>query len=206
MGPQRPESDGGPYNAQAFLIQQLMGRMATTTLVRVVAVSNAGGIAPVGTVDVHPLVNQIDGYGLATPHGIIHGLPYFRLQGGANAIILDPEVGDIGIAVFCSRDISNVKAGKNEANPGSLRRFDWADGLYIGGVLNGAPTQYVAFTGDDITLVARGSVTITAPTKVTINSPLVETTGAITAAGGPSQVGVTTHTHPANGSPPTPGT
>jgi hypothetical protein len=39
-------------------------------------------------------------------------VPYFRVQGGADAIIIDPKVGDLGIAVFCSRDITGVKRSK----------------------------------------------------------------------------------------------
>lgn len=212
MGAQQPNSDAAPINAHSFLIDQIIGRLATSALVRVVSVSNSGGISPVGTVSVHPLVNQIDGYGNATPHGVINNLPYIRIQGGADAIILDPKVGDIGLAVFCSRDISAVKATKAEANPGSLRRYDWADGIYIGGVLNGTPTQYIAFAGDSIAITARENVTITAPGKVTITSPIVEASGEIRATGQVTgkygtggSVTVTDHTH-AGGPPPTPGT
>ena len=51
-----------------------------------------------------PLVNMLDGAGDATEHGTIFGLHYTRLQGGANAIILDPQVDDIGWAAvyLCS--------------------------------------------------------------------------------------------------------
>ena len=82
------------------------------TLVQVVAVTNDGGVEPVGFVDVHPMVAQVDGKGQPTPHGVIYGLPYIRVQGGSNAVILDPQVGDIGLAVFCAQDISKVKATK----------------------------------------------------------------------------------------------
>jgi len=183
--------------------------MATTTVVKVVSVSNSGGVSPVGTVNVQPLVNQINGIGDGTPHGIVYGLPYFRLQGGADAIILDPKAGDIGIAVFCSRDISGVKSTKKISNPGSYRKFDWADGLYIGGVLNGTPSQYVRFASDGIYIVS--------PSKVTVTSPTVEmsgnlrVTGSITAGYGTGgSVGLQSHIHsdPQGGSvaPPTPGT
>jgi hypothetical protein len=145
-GFQRPGSGSSEFNAISFLVQALMGGMATATLVKIMGVTNAGGIAPVGTVDILPLVNQVDGIGTAVPHGTVYKCPYMRLQGGANAIILDPQVGDIGIAVFADRDISSASANKGQANPGSSRRFDMADGLYIGGTLNGAPTQYVQFS------------------------------------------------------------
>ena len=113
-----------------------------------------GGVGAVGYVDVQPLVNQVDGFGSAIPQGRLHNIPYLRMQGGVNAIILDPQVGDIGVCVFSDRDISSVKTTKARANPGSRRRFDVADGLYLGGMLNGAPSQYIEFAPDRINIVS----------------------------------------------------
>ncbi|MBO9332872.1 oxidoreductase [Achromobacter xylosoxidans] len=176
----------GEYGAQMFLISQALARLSTSTLVRVVAVTNAGGVAPVGFVDVLPLVNQLDGAGNAVPHAVLHNLPYFRLQGGTDAIILDPKIGDIGIAVFASRDISAVKASKRQANPGSWRSYDMADGLYVGGLLNGTPVQYVQFTAGGINVVSPSKVTITAPQiegnaeeQFAINSPQIVLNGTV---------------------------
>lgn len=148
-----PEDDTSDYNAHHFLVRQVLALVSTATLVQVKAVSNAGEVAPVGTVDVLPLVKLIDGLGNSSSHGILHKLPYFRLQGGANAVIIDPQVGDIGIALFADRDVSSVKSTKKEANPGSRRRFDMADGLYIGGVINAIPNQYVRFNTEGIRLI-----------------------------------------------------
>lgn len=170
-----PNSDAGRFNEMMFVIQSAMSRLATTTLVKVLAVTNSGGVEPVGTVDVQPMVNQIDGLGNATPHGTIYKLPYVRIQGGANAIIIDPQVGDIGWAGFCSTDISSVKATKGIANPGSRRRFDWADGLFLGAMLGAAPAQYIQFNDDGITIVS--------PTKVTLQAPEVHVEGDLTVSG-----------------------
>lgn len=166
QGQQLPGDGSGSFGAQAFLINQLLSRVNTATLVKVVAVTNSGGVAAVGFVDVKPLVNLVDGAGNGKQHGILHKLPYFRLQGGANAIILDPIVGDIGIAVFADKDISKVKNTKKEANPGSGSRHSMSDGLYIGGVLNGVPTQYVQFSSSGIT--------VHSPTKVTLEAPITQ--------------------------------
>jgi hypothetical protein len=116
-------------------------------------VSNDGGVSPVGTVDVRPLVHQMAGNRTAVPHGVIYKIPYMRLQGGANAIILDPQVGDIGMCGFCSRDSSTVVATRKAALPASLRKYNWSDGLYIGGFLNAVPTQYIRFSDDGIGIV-----------------------------------------------------
>lgn len=153
-------------NVQSFLIWQILRKISGAKLVQVMAVTNSGSVSPVGFVDVQPLVNQLDGWNNATPHGTIYHLPYFRLQGGANAVIIDPQVGDIGVAVVEDRDISSVKVNKAQANPGSKRIFDIADGLYLGGFLNGAPQQYVQFSAAGVSVVS--------PTKVTLQAPLVE--------------------------------
>lgn len=142
-------TDESEFNAISFLIQQALLKMQTVTLVKVMAV-HGGGVAPTGTVDVQPMVNQMTGDRVAVPHGTIYGVPFFRLQGGPSAVIVDPAVGDIGLCAFASRDISTVKSTKAVANPGSQRVYDWADGLYVGGYLNRAPTQYLQFLGGSI--------------------------------------------------------
>lgn len=158
-----PDGQSSPPGSQDFFVRMILNRISTATEVKIVSCTNAGGLSPVGFVDVQPLVNQVDGNNQAVPHGVVHTLLYFRLQGGKNAIIIDPEPGDIGLAVFCDHDISSVKASKSQANPGSSRRFDMADGVYVGGNLNGTPSQYVQFSG--------AGITITSPTAVTVNAP-----------------------------------
>lgn len=165
-GQARAAEGGDEYGALMFVIGQALARLSTATLVRVVSVTNNGGLSPVGFVDVQPLVNQLDGAGNAVPHAVLHQLPYFRLQGGTDAVILDPKVDDIGMAAFGSRDLSAVKASKQQANPGSWRTHDMADGLYFGGLLNGTPVQYVQFTA--------GGINVVSPSKVTVQAPNIE--------------------------------
>ncbi len=161
-GFQNQTTFGSEYNSIVFLINQVLSGKHTAALVQVKAVTNSGGVAPVGFVDILPLVNQVDGAGNQTPHGTIGHCPYFRLQGGANAIIIDPQVGDIGLAVFCDRDNSIVISTKAKANPGSGRKFDMADGVYLGGLLNGTPVQYVQFNSTGITINTPSNVTVIA--------------------------------------------
>lgn len=161
------QSGTSEWNRQEFGVRSVMNKMATMTLVKVV--SAAGG-----RVDVQPLVAQMDGAGNAIPHGTIHDLPVWRYQAGDSAIILDPVAGDIGLAVFAHSDISSVKETKDAAPPGSKRRFDWSDGVYLGGVLNSEPTSFVRFD-------STGNVTIKAP-KVTIDAA-VEMTSTLKVAG-----------------------
>ncbi len=191
QGSQEPGSAAGEYSALSFLVQQILSRVSTATLVKVTSVTNNGGLSPVGYVDVQPLVNQVDGLGNSVPHGIVHNLPYFRLQGGANAVILDPQVGDIGMAAFGDHDLSAVQSTQAQANPGSGRRFDMADGMYFGGLLNGTPSQYVQFTTTGINVVSPTKITCTAPvieqdatTSYSINSPNIILNGSVSQGAG----------------------
>lgn len=166
FGQQTPTTAASEYATLQFLIRQAMLKMQTATVVKVISCSNAGGISPVGLVTVQPMVNQMTGDRVAVAHGQIFRVPYMRMQGGANAVILDPEPGDLGVCVFASRDISSVKNTKAQANPGSFRTFDWSDAIYIGGLLNGTPTQYVAF--------ASAGITVVSPTKIKLQAPTIE--------------------------------
>lgn len=171
-GQQNPGTTGTEYNTLAFVIGQILQQVQTVALVKVLSCTNAGELSPVGRVTVQPLVFQVSGANIITLHGEISDVPYMRLQGGTDAVILDPKPGDIGIALFCSRDIANVKANPaaavaaGGATPGSFGLFDWADGLYVGGVLNGNPTQYIRFSSAGIEIVS--------PTKITLRAPTVE--------------------------------
>lgn len=168
---QGPNAAANEYALFMTMFEAAIKQVQTVSIVRVEKCTNAGGIVPAGTVDVTVLVNIMGANGAGIPHDVISGVSYYRQQSGGNGIIMDPKHGDIGIALFCSRDSSVVKKSKARANPGSLRIFDWADGLYLGGVLNGTPTQYLAFLAG-----------------ITLASPVVSTTGNLSAGTGASGV------------------
>lgn len=210
-----PWDSASEFASIAFIVRQMMAKMSTMKPVRVEAVHGNGDVAAPGTVDVLPLVNQLDGNGNATPHGVVHGVPWFRLQAGRFAIICDPQVGDIGFVVVSDRDISSVKAENGaQSNPGSYRKYDVADGIYIGGFLGTeAPTTYILFKPDGHLKIVdvSGNVLETSAAGFAITGNLT-VTGSITAGqGGPDQVGLQTHLHTSanSGSPtstPTAGT
>ncbi len=185
-GQLRPNETWGDYNNLNFHVRQALARMQTATVVRVESCTNSGALAPLGFVDVSPLVNQIDGLGNGTPHGIVHNLPYLRLQGGTNAVIIDPVPGDIGICVFASRDISKVKNTQAQGNPGSFRKYNFADGMYLGGLLNGTPTQYIQFNAS--------GVTIHSPTLITLDAN-VQVNGTVTSTGDIKANGISLDNH-----------
>lgn len=134
------------FNRLEFMVRMMVGKMTTTIPALVKAVTEVSGAY---FVDVQPMVAQLDGAGNAVPHGTIHNLPVEILQAGSSAIILIPKVGDKGMVAFCQADISSVKKTKKVGNPGSRRKFDWADGVYRAGVFNGVATTFISISDDD---------------------------------------------------------
>jgi hypothetical protein len=175
----RPNTANSLANTIMFMIKQLTSQMNVATLVEVVAVDVPGRISPVGTVDVRILVQEVDGAGKPQPSDIIYEVPYLRIQGGAHAIIIDPVVGDIGFCIFADKDFSAVQASGKANPPGSKRRFDLADAIYIGGWNKGVvPTSYMIIDGTSIDIVHPTAINATTPT-FTINGNL-HVTGDVT--------------------------
>jgi len=212
---------GGPYYGQktlsddasefhkiSFAIRQALSHLRVSIPVKVIAVKG-GGLGAAGTVDVQPMVKQMDGVGNSSSHGKIYGVPVARIQGGLNAIICDPQVGDFGIMLVADRDISSVKNNKgSESNPASLRRHDFSDGIYIGAILNpGTPNQYVQFTSTGINISDKNGNTITtSPAGINLNGLLIDNHGNVTTTGNFTANGIDLehHTH-GGGPPPDPG-
>ena len=151
------------YNTQAKI-----NDINTAMPVKVVRTDDCSHYGFVGYVDVLPLVTGVSGFGEAVQPAALYHLPYFRLQGGMAAVICDPQVGDIGIAVFCQRDTANVTAGTKEPQqPRSARKYDMADGFYIGGFFNKPPSGFIENLQDrKITIQAAGGIEINGDVRV----------------------------------------
>ncbi|MEG2172382.1 MAG: hypothetical protein RRY29_03880 [Desulfovibrionaceae bacterium] len=156
-----------PFNAMAYMVETaIRGQVNTAIPVRVDSVE-PGGRGPVGYLSATPLITQMDGQGNALPQRSLPRMPYMRLQGGKCAVIIDPEPGDIGIAVFAQQDISTIGTGASgPSQPGSFRAFDMADGMYIGGIINKEPETWLELT-------QKGEITLHAPKKITLEAPEV---------------------------------
>jgi hypothetical protein len=167
-----------PFNSLSFIVQQAIRQQVNTCIIcKVVACSD-------GYVDVLPMVTGVSGKGEAIQPTTLYKLPYMRYHAGVAAVILDPVPGDIGLAVFASKDCSNVKAGTTEPQqPASFRGNSQANGFYIGGFLNQAPSVFVELTQG-------GAVNITAPGGVNINGS-VTVSGDVVASG----KSLVNHTH-----------
>jgi hypothetical protein len=181
-----PAAGANPLTAWAFAFRAAMAQVRTTIPVMVVAV-HGGGLAPVGRVDVQPLIQQMDSAGNVMALPVLYGLPYLRWQGGTSAVILDPAVGDIGLVCFADRDVSAVIASGKQSAPGSNRRFSLADGFYMGATLNAEPAQYLQFDPDSgITLNSPKTITEEIGTDSDAARVVMNSSGIVLSFGGHS--------------------
>ena len=166
------EAQGEDLNNIQFLVDMEMARISTMKLVKVVAVypgtydSQTNGTPT--TVDVKPMVDSVDSQGNRTAHGTIYGIISARHHAGGNAVMSDPQVGDVGIHMAMDRDISSLFANNGaQSAPGSSRRFDLADGVYHGGVWTPKPTNFVDLRGGNVKVTTQGNITHTAQGDIT---------------------------------------
>lgn len=171
-------SQGGALQMQE-VIMSMIGTIHTAQLVLVTAVD-----ASTETCSIQPLVMMIDANNNTYERGIIENVPFFRLQGGSNAVICNPKVGDIGLAVFCERDISMVKRNRGKAIPNSHRPYDINNAVYMGSYLTSAPTQYIEFLDSGMNIKTTGDINI--------NGMTIKSDGTIITRGG---VTLDTHIH-----------
>lgn len=176
----------------ALLIRSILAGVRTAIPVKVMAVYPGTGTPPsIGTVDVQPLVQSVDGSGRLWNLGVTYGAKFNRPQSGSTAFILDPSEGDIGLATACDRDISSVIASGGEiSGPGSGRKHNLSDLVYLYSIISpSAITHYVQLTASLLKAVFP-SIDLNG---VTIDSDANLSAGTLAAANGASGV-VTTET------------
>lgn len=168
-------SGASGYNAISFLVEQMIKGMVNTAIpVRVDSCTKPGVGGAAGYVSATPLVQQRGADGKALQPVSLPQLPYYRVQAGTAAVVLDPQPGDIGLAVFSQQDASNVKAGTSgPVQAGSFRTFDMSDGFFVSCHFGQTPTTYVHLDPD------KGGVAVKAPTKITLEAPTIELKGSL---------------------------
>ena len=185
------------FNALNYIVNGIVNKVNTTELVKVVAV-----YPDRNKIDVIPIVKNANVENNPIEESIIYGIRYLEWQYGLNGIMAVPEVGDIGLIVVCKKDISEVEKGL----VASFRKYCLADGIYLGGIkgLNQAPTQFIKFDSNGITVTSPTAITVNAPVatvntdlKTDINSPTTNVSGTLnvgTGASGLVYTGVQTMT------------
>lgn len=177
---QPPSSNTSDAEAFAFNFHRLLSSKFFVELVKVTAIH---GEAPNLTVDILPLLAQVDPTGALIETSVIYGAPVFRLQRGSSALVMDPVPGDIGLALICDGDTTIVRANREPSVPGGRRLHSRSDAIYLGGVLNGQPTEYIQFLGSRIKVVTPGQLTVEAPGGTIFDTPKAHFTGDVTADG-----------------------
>lgn len=161
-------ASSNPLNSMEFFIRSLISQVVSTSLpVVVTAVERKGEEAGAGYVTVKPLLQPRSNSGDGLEVTTIPKLPYFRLQHGKAAIICDPKVGDIGLAVVAKQDISNINGSTTPKVPATYRKFDPSDSFYIGGFWGKAPEVFIHLEDE-------GTIKIKAPTKISMEAPECE--------------------------------
>lgn len=193
-GQQDYNTGASEYNAADFQIQNALRQINTAEPVTVTSV-NPGKVGKAGTVTVQPMVNLVTGKGEGMQQSQLFSLPYLRIQGGENAVIVDPKPGDVGLAVYAMRDTESMKQGDGKpCNPGSARCYSKGDGFYLGGFLNKTPKRYIWIEDDGITMddgeggkleLKGGKLTIAAPNGIETTSNIeTHNTPALTMGSG----------------------
>lgn len=197
-GQAQPGSDTNRFNSVATMIDLMVGRRTHMYWAQVQKNTNTPGqVAAVGQVNVLPLANQVDGNGKAVPHTIVNQIPYMRFGGGKNAILVDPEPGDFGIVLVADRDSTGVRAknpagtqtlgAEAQANPGSGRQNDMADGVFIGVHVGPQPEQYFSATPDGIIIRDKhNNIIQTGEGGILLNGVLITPGGDVVTAHGTS--------------------
>lgn len=162
-------------------VMSMVGKINTGELVEVTAVE-ASGTNPVGFVSVKPLTQRIGADNNNIELSEVHNVPYFRISGGVNAVICDPQVGDIGFCGFCSRDISLVKRVRGMAAQNMSRVSDISDAFFFGGWSANEVEQYIWFDDDQIKMKAKS--------KIVLDAPEVEITNNLNVGGGITAKGI----------------
>lgn len=158
---------GSEMNSLDFFIRALIKTMVSTSIpVRVDAVERGGEGGAALYVDVTPMVTQTDAEGNSIPPVTIPHLPYFRYQHGTAAIICDPKVGDLGLAVFAQQDCSRLTGDTTPQAPGTFRCFDMSDGFYVGGFWGQVPKTFIHIEDE-------GTIHVVAPKSYHLESPKV---------------------------------
>lgn len=157
------------YNSLINIIESVVNKISTVELVRVEKVNSDN------TIDVIPIVKNANAENNPIPESVIYGIRYFQWQYGTNAIKATPAIGDIGLIVVCKKDISEAEKGLI----GSFRKFNMADGIYIGGIfgLNQNPVQTIELKDSSINIISGTELNITSP-QTNINGSLNVSTGA----------------------------
>lgn len=165
---QNPANNASDADSLHSNFERLLRGKAFIEIVRVEAIDG-------DTVDIIPLVTQMDLSGAPIENSVIYGASIFRLKRGSSAVIMNPVPGDIGLALFMDKDSDNARSSKEAGAPNTTRTHSKTDAVYLGGILYDEPTQFVEFADD--------AIIVKSPLAVIIDSPITHITENVTIGG-----------------------
>lgn len=195
---------GSEVNALDFFVRSIIRNSISTAIpVVVTEVTRNGASGRAEYVSAMPLITQTDADGNAIEAVPIPKLPFFRLQHGTAAIVCDPVIGDVGLAVFAQSDVSNNNGSITPAPPATFRCFDMSDGFYLGGFFGKKPETFIHIEQSGEINITCKNANINA-SKVSIKASSTEITsttkinGTLTVMGDVTASGISlnSHTHP----------
>lgn len=186
----KPHDLNSDANAQFFIMERFLNSKSFIMLGVVTAV-RPGQNNEMSFVDLKPLVSDQGAKGNILDSGTVYSAPVWRLQRGSSAVIMDPVVGDIGLMAICDKDIRNAVESRKESLPASGRNHSPGDAIYLGGILNNAPSQYLRFMDDGIDIVSPLVINVDAPVitanaseSFVVNAPNITLNGAVSQGAG----------------------
>ncbi|QCE32924.1 hypothetical protein FAI41_04570 [Acetobacteraceae bacterium] len=178
---------------------------------------HSNGTGEAGTVDVKPLLNLQTQDGKSLEQSVLYNVPYFRLQGGDSALIIDPQKGDIGQLILNGRDVSGLSSESDPNKPASFRLFDPNDCFFLPALFGKAAEQYIFSNKNGWTIHAKDTANIVLEGKeITISGNLkikgnVSIEGDLTVKGkitaeedilaGAQNISLPNHTHSVSAAP-----
>lgn len=136
---------------------------------------------------VQPMIMIIDVSDNTRQRNQIAEVPVMSLGGGGFHINFPLKQGDLGWILAADRDISQFLQGLSMAAPNTLRKHSFADSWFIPDVfrkytINAADADAMVIQSTDGTTrisISEGVINITAPTSVTVTTPLATFTGNV---------------------------
>ena len=176
--------------AVANAIRDEMMNMHNMLPAQVIAYDRASNRA-----SVQPLINMVDTANQTIVRNQVVSVPVLQLGAGGFFLSFPVNSGDLGWIKANDRDISLFKQSYTQSPPNTQRIHDFADSMFIPDCMFNGTTIAGANAGnavlqstDGTTCIALGGgkITITAPTSVTIDTPLLTITGQVVAGTNPS--------------------
>lgn len=145
----------------------------------------------IGRVTVQPMIHWVDVNNADVQRPQISNVPVFTFGAGNYHINFPINPGDLGWIYACDRDITLFKQSLKDGPPNSGRMHTFSDAVFFPDVMR----QYVIAAEDANSMVIQttdattriaikpGQITITAPTKLLVTTPLAEFSANVHIAG-----------------------